>query len=402
MGFRPLALLLVVQAVLFAAGALAWLAFTHGLYANALLCVLVAAVVAADLSQRLLSGRPLAVRAAVPGETFAAALSRRRLQLLLDQTPSPILLRGGDDQIIAVNRAARRLFDTPYALPSAARRALTGGQPLSALATPVHWRDAAYAVNRAELVEDGETADLVVLTDISADVRAAEAAALRDLLRVLNHELMNALTPVASMSRSALDLLRDGGAQAVPTAIKALERVVARTGGLQDFIDAYRALTRLPPPVRAPVSLLAWFDVACESFEAQWSDKGVVLERRPPPDLEVELDEDQMWLAVGNLLNNAAQAALERPGPRVRLSAERLEDLLRITVEDSGPGVPADQANQVFLPFYTTKATGSGVGLSLARQIVQAHGGTIALLPDEPGASTPLGGARLRLNLPWR
>lgn len=401
MGFRPLALLLAVQAVLFAAGALAWLAFTHGLYANALLCVLVAAALAASLSQRLLSGRPLAVRAAVPGETFAAALGRRRLQLLLDQTPSPILLRGGDDQIIAVNRAARQLFDTPYALPSAARRALTDGQPLSALATPVRWRDAAYAINRAELVENGETADLVVLTDISADVRAAEAAALRDLLRVLNHELMNALTPVASMSRSALDLLRDGGAQAVPAAIKALERVVARTGGLQDFIDAYRALTRLPPPVRVPVSVPVWFDVACESFEAQWGDRGVVLERRPPPDLEVDLDEDQMWLAIGNLLNNAAQAALDRPNPRVRLSAEHWEGLLRITVEDSGPGVAPDQADQLFLPFYTTKATGSGVGLSLARQIVQAHGGTIALLIDEPASVAPLGGARLRLCLPW-
>jgi len=399
MGFRPLALLLAVQAALFAVGALAWLAFTHGLYANALLCVLVAAGLTTALSQRLLPGRPLAARATLPGEAFAADLSRRRLQLLLDQTPSPILLRGQDDQVIAVNRAARRLFDTPYALPAAARRALTDGQPLADLVTPVRWRDAAYAVSRAELIENGQAADLVVLTDISADVRAAEAAALRDLLRVLNHELMNALTPVASMSRSALDLLRDGGDGSTATAIKALERVVARTAGLQDFINAYRSMTRLPPPVRTLASLPAWFDVACESFEAQWRDKGVVLERAVPPELEVRLDEDQMWLAVGNLLNNAAQAALERSSPRVRLSAERVGEALHITVEDSGPGVAPDQADQVFLPFYTTKATGSGVGLSLARQIVQAHGGALALLPPEPGDPAALGGARLRLTL---
>lgn len=398
MGYRPIALL-AAQAALFAVGALAWLAFTHGLYANALLCVLIAAALAASRSQRLLSGRALASAPALPGAAFATDLSRRRLQLLLDQTPSPILLRGQADQVIAVNRAARQLFDTPYALPSAARRALTDGQPLRDLVTPVRWRDTAYAVNRAELVENGEAADLIVLTDISADVRAAEAAALRDLLRILNHELMNALTPVASMSRSALDLLRDGGDAAAPLAIKALERVVARTSGLQDFINAYRTMTHLPPPVRSVVDLPLWFDVACESFEAQWRAKGVVLERLSPPRIDVRLDEDQMWLAVGNLLNNAAQAALERPNPRVRLSAERVGNELRITVEDSGPGISLEQADQMFLPFYTTKATGSGVGLSLARQIIQAHGGTLALLSQDEDEADHMNGARFRLSL---
>ncbi|MBW8883065.1 MAG: PAS domain-containing protein, partial [Asticcacaulis sp.] len=299
MGFRPLVPLLLAQAALFVAGVLAWLAFTHGLYANALLCLLAATALMLSLSQRLVSARPLRSAAAPPGAAFSAALGRRRLQLLLDQVPSPILLRGQDDQILAVNRAARRLFDTPYALPVLARQALTEDRPFRELATPVRWRDAAYAVNRAELLENGETADLVVLTDISADVRAAEAGALRDLLRVLNHELMNALTPVASMSRSALELLRDGDPRAVPTAIKAIERVVARTDGLQGFIGAYRAMTRLPPPVRTMVELPLWFDVACDSFEAQWRDKGVVLERAPPPDMDARLDEDQMWLAVG-------------------------------------------------------------------------------------------------------
>jgi signal transduction histidine kinase len=391
--------LLLAQGALFIAGALAWLAFTHGLYANALLCLLAATGLVLGLSQRLVAARPLRSAAAPPGAAFSAALSRRRLQLLLDQVPSPILLRGQGDQIVAVNRAARQLFDTPYALPALARQALTDDGRFRERATPVRWRDAAYAVNRAELLENGETADLVVLTDISADVRAAEAGALRDLLRVLNHELMNALTPVASMSRSALELLRDGEPRSVPMAIKALERVVARTDGLQDFIGAYRAMTRLPPPVRAMVDLPLWFDVACDSFEAQWRDKGVVLERAPPPDMTARLDEDQMWLAVGNLLNNAAQAALDRPDPRVRLTAEHVEGLLHLTIEDSGAGVAADHVNQVFLPFFTTKATGSGVGLSLTRQIAQAHGGTLTLLPSDPDDPDRLGGARFRLAL---
>jgi signal transduction histidine kinase len=399
MGFRPLVPLLLAQAALFMAGALAWLAFTHGLYANALLCLLVATALVFGLSRRLLSARPLRNGVASPGAAFSAALSRRRLQLLLDQVPSPILLGGQDDQIIAVNRAARQLFDTPYALPALARQALAGDRRFGEPAMPVRWRDAAYAVNRAELLENGEAADLVVLTDISADVRAAEAGALRDLLRVLNHELMNALTPVASLSRSALELLRDGDARSIPMAIKAIERVVARTDGLQDFISAYRAMTRLPPPVRTRVDLPLWFDVACGSFEAQWRDKGVTLERVPPPDMDARLDEDQMWLAVGNLLNNAAQAALERPDPRVRLTAEHADGSLHLTIEDSGAGVALDHTDQVFLPFFTTKATGSGVGLGLSRQIAQAHGGALALLPSDPGDPDRLGGARFRMAL---
>jgi signal transduction histidine kinase len=401
MGSKALTLRLLAQASIFALGVLAWLSVTRGLYATALLCALAGAALALDLVQKLGTWRAARPAPILAQTGFAAELNRRRLELLLDQTPSPILLGTGDDRIVAANRAARRAFDTPHLLSAAARLALTGGRPLSDLASPVRWRDASYAVSRAELVDDGGQADLVVLTDMTADVRAAEAAALRDLLRVLNHELMNALTPVASMSRSALDLLRDGGPAATGQAIAALERAVARTEGLRDFIDAYRTLTRLPPPSPRIVDLAAWLDVARESFQAQWTVQGVTLDCPTPPRIEIRIDADQMWLAIGNLLNNAAEAALERPHPRVRLGVAQVESEIRFLVEDSGAGVPQDQADQVCLPFFTTKATGSGVGLSLARQIAQGHGGALALQPpDAPGDHPPLGGARFRLSVP--
>lgn len=398
MGSKALALRLLAQASIFALGVLAWLSVAHGLYATALLCALAGAALALDLVQRLATWRTARPAPIQAGSGFATELNRRRLELLLDQTPSPILLGAGDDRIIAANRAARRAFDTPRVLSDAARLALTGGRPLADLASPVRWRDASYAVSRAEIVDEAGQADLVVLTDMTADVRAAEAAALRDLLRVLNHELMNALTPVASMSRSALDLLRDGGPDAAGQAISALERAVARTEGLRDFIDAYRTLTRLPPPAPRVVDLAAWLDVARESFLAQWTARGVALDCPPPPAVEIRIDADQMWLAIGNLLNNAAEAALERPDPRVRLGVQRVESEIRFVVEDSGPGVPPDHADQVCLPFFTTKATGSGVGLSLARQIAQGHGGALTLLA--PNLDAPLGGARFCLSVP--
>ena len=390
---------LACQAGLFVLGGLSWLAWTHGFYASALLCGIALVVAAIALNTRaFILGRELLKRTQ-PGAIFTAELSRRRLQLLLDQTPSPLLLQPDTGQLIAVNRAARTLFDVSYGLPAASRKALMGDSGvLSALPGQIRWKGQTYAVHLAEMSQDDHISHLAVLTDISADVRAAEASALRDLLKVLNHELMNALTPVASMSKSALDLLADDTPESRATAAKALERVVARTEGLTTFVNAYRALTRLPPPVIRAVALADWLDVAVESFEAQWDDKGVVLERDvATTDIQVMMDEDQMWLCVSNLLNNGAQAALEKADARVKLSIRQDGDVVVFHLEDSGKGIAPDQAESVFMPFYTTKTTGTGVGLSLARQIVQGHGS--ALILDNDVRRDALGGACFRFQL---
>ena len=401
MVFSRTLLSLASQLGVFVLGGLGWLAFTHGLYASALLCGMGAAITLAAMVMNMHAftlGRDLLKRSQ-PGAIFTAELSRRRLQVLLDQTPSPLLLQPDTGQLIAVNRAARTLFDVSYGLPASSRKALLGDSgALSALPGQIKWKGQTYAVHLAEMAQEDHMSHLAVLTDISADVRAAEASALRDLLKVLNHELMNALTPVASMSKSALDLLADDTPESRATAAKALERVVARTEGLTAFVNAYRALTRLPPPVVRSVSLKDWLEVAVESFEAQWAERGVVLEHEAPgADVEVMMDEDQMWLCVSNLLNNGAQAALENEAPRVRLSLKRDGDVVVFHLEDSGKGIPEDQSDSVFMPFYTTKATGTGVGLSLARQIVQGHGSAL-ILEHEPRRDA-LGGACFRFQL---
>lgn len=403
MDYRRLALALAAQLGVFAAGALAWLAFARGLYASAILCSLIGIILASLglTTTAFRIGRDLLKRAAQPGAIFTSELSRRRLQVLLDQTPSPLLLQPESGQLIAVNRAARNLFEVSYALPVTARRQLLGeADGLATLPGQIKWKGGTYAVHLAEMEEENRSSHLAVLTDISADVRAAEATALRDLLRVLNHELMNALTPVASMSKSALDLLGDDTPEARALAVKALERVVARTENLSSFINAYRAMTRLPPPVTRPVRLDDWLDVAAESFAAQWGERVHLDHKLSDGDLSAVMDEDQMWLCVGNLLNNGAQAALDNGQPPVvRLHIQNHGDGIAVHVEDSGKGIPADQADQVFLPFYTTKATGTGVGLSLARQIVQGHGSTLSLVPPAPGDAARLGGACFAFHL---
>ena len=394
MDYRRIALALAAQIGVLAMGAGVWLSVTHGLFATALVCalcgILLECLGLTTTTFRI--SRDLLRRNLQPGAIFTAELSRRRLQILLDQTPSPLLLQPENGQLIAVNRAARRLFDVSYALPAAVRRTLLGeASGLSDLPGQIKWKSGSYAVHLAEMEEDDRLSQLAVLTDISADVRAAEASALRDLLKVLNHELMNALTPVASMSRSALDILREDAPDAKAAAIKALERVVARTENLSTFINAYRQLTRLPPPSLHPVELGPWVEVLAESFAAQWGDR-VAFDCQADPAAFAVMDEDQMWLCVGNLLNNGAQAALENPAPRVRLSVRTHDGNLCFCIEDSGKGIAPAQAEQIFLPFYTTKETGTGVGLSLARQIVQGHGSALSL-QTTAGHADPLGGA---------
>jgi two-component system nitrogen regulation sensor histidine kinase NtrY len=401
---------LLAQIGVFVLGAFGWLALTRGLFASALVCGLGAVTLASlGLTSRAFSlGRELLKRNQ-PGATFTSELSRRRLQVLLDQTPSPILLQPDNGQLIAVNRAARALFNVAYALPVSARKALLGEATdpattapygLATLGSQIKWQGQTFAVHLAEMEEENHFSHLAVLTDISADVRAAEASALRDLLKVLNHELMNALTPVASMSRSALDLLGDDTEESRAAAAKALERVVARTEGLTDFINAYRALTRLPPPVLRSCGLKLWLDVLSESFEAQWGEKGVRFDIDAiEDDLALMMDEDQMWLGVSNLLNNGAQAALEKPDPCVRLRLKRDGEAVLFEVEDSGKGIPADSADQVFMPFYSTKVTGTGVGLSLTKQIVAGHGSSLLLVPALEVRREPLGGACFRFQI---
>ncbi|HTN41396.1 MAG TPA: HAMP domain-containing sensor histidine kinase, partial [Asticcacaulis sp.] len=348
MDYRRLFLTLGAQIGVFAAGALAWTAFAHGFLATTVLCLIAAAFLASfgATVTFIRLGKDFLRRQGPAGTTYTAELSRRRLQILLDQTPSPLLLGSKDGQIIAVNRAARRLFKVSYALPVAVKRALLGeAKDIMDAAGQLHWQGGTWSVERTAIEDSEHSSQLAVLTDISAEVRAAEATALRDLLRVLNHELMNALTPVASMSRSALDILRDGTPETTPQAIKALERVVARTDGLTHFINAYRALTRLPPPDLRPTDLDPWLDVMRESFEAQWSARGVSLDIRAAEGLRVVLDEDQMWLCVGNLLNNGAQAALDKENPRVRLTVTAQEPGIRVQVHDSGPGIRPEQSS---------------------------------------------------------
>jgi signal transduction histidine kinase len=317
----------------------------------------------------------------------------------LDQTPAPLLVRHPDGVIRAGNRAARALFQTDDRLlapPQALVQALRDGAPGERLTLSLAHAGAAgggrtYAMPLTDVTGPaGAVTRLAALLDIEPELRAAEAGALRELLQVLSHEIMNALTPVASLAATAVELMEDETPASTALAREAVATLGRRAEGLTRFVEAYRTLARLPPPRLTPTPIAALMDETARLFRSRWSVRGVELETREAlgGDLIVKLDPDLMIHALMNILSNAADAALAAPSgetPRVSLVAGAgPSGGVELAVADNGPGVPAEDRDGIFQPFFTTKAEGTGVGLSFARQVALSHGGTLTLAPPAP------------------
>lgn len=297
---------------------------------------------------------------------------RIMLRVLLDQAPGALLaIEGG--QVRALNRAARRLFATDdRVLPAPAAL-------LSPDTARLRHGGRSWRIDRAVVDAPGMPRTLVALVDVEPEEHAAEARATRELLRVLGHEVMNALAPITSLAESALDVL-DAPAERrdrlLPDILGTLAR---RTDGLQRFTEAYRQVARLPEPTVEPVRLADLLADCARLFESEWRHH-VRLAVDDAGEIVAAIDRGQITQALLALLRNGAEAGIAvDPHPVVRLGVTTTTARLVFAIRDDGGGVaPADRAS-IFLPFFTTKAKGNGIGLAAARQIAQAHGGELSL-----------------------
>ncbi len=316
----------------------------------------------------------------------------RLLASLLDQTPAPLVTCNAQGVLQARNRAARKLFgaddvirDPPPTLVEALQTDVATARISAAVGGTTR---RTYAVSLSDVLALEGPLRLAVLLDIEPEIRAAEATALRELMQVLSHEIMNGLTPVASLAATTEDLLAEPDEDAIIQARAALAVLSRRAEGLARFAESYRAMARLPPPSLAATSLGGLVEEAARLFRSQWSDAGVhLLTHAPAPDTQVVIDRDQVMHALLNLLTNAAEAALTGSGSApatVELTGRREGRSLVLSVADTGPGVAAADREKIFTPFFTTKPQGSGIGLSLSRQIARAHGGDLELRAPEP------------------
>jgi two-component system, NtrC family, nitrogen regulation sensor histidine kinase NtrY len=237
-----------------------------------------------------------------------------------------------------------------------------------------------WGMRRTTFRQSGVPHDLIVLADLSRALREEERQAWQRLVRVLGHELNNSLAPICSISSSLKNMF------AMKVRLPDWEddlrsglRVIAdRSEALSRFMNDYARLTRLPQPRPRP------FDVEALIREIIALDPRVPVEFVLGPVVRAEGDPDQIQQLMINLVRNAIDASLETHG-KIRVGWECKGRILELFVEDEGPGV-ANLSN-LFVPFFTTKKTGSGVGLVVSRQIAEAHGGTIRLenRPDHKG-----------------
>lgn len=238
---------------------------------------------------------------------------------------------------------------------------------------------------------DGRPHRLVVLADLSQVLREEERIAWQRLIRVLGHEINNSLTPIKSIAESLSTMLErvDGSTrdevEMRDDMREGLRVIGGRSEALGRFMSSYARLARLPSPARDDLRVDAWVRRVA-ALEPR-----VPVDVEPGPDVTIQADGDQLDQLLINLVENAADASLETGGG-VRLRWLERDGFLEVEVEDDGPGL-AQTAN-LFVPFFTTKPTGSGIGLALGRQIAEAHGGSLVL---ENRAGAPGCVARVRL-----
>jgi nitrogen fixation/metabolism regulation signal transduction histidine kinase len=239
-----------------------------------------------------------------------------------------------------------------------------------------------WQVSHAALRSRSQSGRLLVIQPMERALREEEAQAFRRLLRVLSHEINNSLAPIASMADTLQRLLPEVGmpigAEDRQDVVDGLRLVEQRSGALQRFLGGYARLARLPPPVIVPVRL----DDHLRRVRKLIASERVQL--RPSPPLLVMADADQLEQVLINLLRNALEA--DASGAQVEVLCVQDGQGVRIDIVDQGPGLPT--SDNLFVPFFTTKPGGSGIGLVLSRQIIESQHGSLRLQPrdDAPGS----------------
>lgn len=253
-------------------------------------------------------------------------------------------------------------------------------------------------IQATELRIRGMDVKLITLQNIQPELAQQELEAWQNLTRVLRHEIMNSITPISSLTSTLREILdhemvkkddgyelKEEGADDLREGLATIEN---RSRGLIRFIDAYREYTSLPKPVFKNVNLRSLLEKVSNLLKPDLKRTNLEFHLECSSDyLTIQADEEMIEQVLINLLKNAKEALHETENPKLMLIGKYEENSIKIEVIDNGPGIIKEAIDHIFVPFYTTKRTGSGIGLSLSRQIMQMHNGSITV-ESEPDVRT--------------
>ncbi len=302
-------------------------------------------------------------------------------------------------EILLMNRALRNLLHKPHLgqidslrhidpqLLEAVQQLQPGERALLKLHIDNEPRQLAIQAVAFKLQEKGYR--LISMQDIKGELDAHELEAWQKLIRILTHEIMNSVSPIISLTATIQDILAEDETLAQAEAAEDLQAAMAaiskRSQGLMHFTEAYRDLTRVPTPQIQPVDARALIEGIEVLFRTKMEEKGIAFQLTLPANaLLLEADPELIEQVLINLFQNAIDALEGRDGAAISVTGFRNEDGKAVLqIGDNGPGIPKALQEQLFVPFFTTKEQGSGIGLNLSRQIMRRHGGSISFLSEE-------------------
>lgn len=312
------------------------------------------------------------------GQRLRAMEATALLDKLIGAIDIAVLAFDGEGQLRLLNPAAADLLGLAQAdaigrsAVDLAVQNFLEGEAHTRIVTAIAGRTGRWQVTHGTFREGGLAQHLLIVADVRQALREEERSAWQRLIRVISHEVNNSLAPIKSLAttlKEMLDELLPAGSTR-EDALPALQVIADRTESLQRFLAQRSRLARLPAPQRR------WFSVKPLLARVAKLEQAYPIDVQAPEDLEVYVDEDQLEQTLINLVKNAIEAQGERPGT-ITIAVRDSQDRLIATVADEGPGIA--NPDNLFVPFFTTKPGGSGIGLALSRQIAEVHGGTLRL-----------------------
>ena len=290
---------------------------------------------------------------------------------LLEQVPSGVLAWNASGEIIIANHLALTLLECHQIINhKQLERLLQDKKHLS--------------LSQSQMKLAGDTLTLLSIKDIGDELSDKESESWSNLTHVLTHEIMNTIAPVISLSQTLLTYPDTNKKIA-----RGLQIIHAQSERLMEFTESFRHLSYLPHPQKRSYSLTEQLHNLKELLQSDCKENGITLSIQcTPSSIEIEADENQLSQVLLNLLRNAMQALEGRTDGTLAINAQKQEDHLAIEIIDNGSGIPMELHEKIFIPFFTTKSEGTGIGLSLSKQIIRQHGGHIAIKESRQGKTT--------------